>query len=171
MLFYLILITSLSWLQVCLPSYPNSSNYFYHYNFSLILSLVSFWYNTRCLKDRLALEGVQTSQHNFSMLLYWLDKLAADLEREIKQNTLNHTSIGLGYLLLTLIWVNEIHAVTHISHGDVVVNRRVGMIADVTCYNEPCKSVIIHRIHSVTHHTEDIKPRQDGLRQVHLHTH
>jgi len=43
------------------------------------------------------------------------------------------------------------------------------MVADVTKDNKSCKSLILNRIDSVTDHTQDVKPRQDRLRQVDLH--
>ena len=44
------------------------------------------------------------------------------------------------------------------------------MITDVTRDDESRKSFVINGINSVTHHTQDVEPRQDWLSQVHLCT-
>jgi len=58
---------------------------------------------------------------------------------------------------------------TYVGHGSVIIRRGVGMIADVTGDDKSRKSLIVHRVHGVTHHAQDVKTRQDRLRQVHLH--
>jgi len=42
------------------------------------------------------------------------------------------------------------------------------MIADVTMDNELSKSFVLDRVDRVTDHTQDVKTRQDRLRQVNL---
>ena len=59
---------------------------------------------------------------------------------------------------------------THISDVNVVVRRSVGMIADVTWDHKPSESLVINWVHRVTYNTQDVKTRQDRLRQVHLQT-
>lgn len=45
------------------------------------------------------------------------------------------------------------------------------MITDVTEDNESRKSLVLDRVDSVTNNTEDVKTRQDWLRQIDLHVH